>query len=71
MKRNPDGSFSSAGAEEAVRAKLAAIDFAERRYFESAIRDAIDVNAIPPCDPVAQAMLIKATMEWVWLGRGF
>lgn len=35
----------------------------KRRYYESAIRDAVAAGAIPPCDPAEKAMAFAALIE--------
>jgi len=52
------------GSEQPLRDYLCSIDLAERRYFESALRDTNQSGAYETFDPVDQAMVIKATMEW-------
>jgi hypothetical protein len=51
--------------EPAIRAKLCAVESAELGYFESAIRDAMDDDAIEPGDSHAQALSLRAAMEGI------
>lgn len=42
-----------------LRAKVEEILSAQRRYYESAIRDAVAAGSIPACDPAVQADLVQ------------
>ena len=52
-------------SEPAISEKLCAVESAELGYFESAIRDAMDDNAIEPGDSHAQALSLRAAMEGI------
>ncbi len=46
-----------------LRRKIAEIMAAERKYYESAIRDAVAAKLIPPCDPAMKAGLLQAYLS--------
>ncbi len=51
--------------EPVLAGKLCAIESAELRHFESAIREAITREAIEPCSPRAEALSLRAAMHGI------
>ncbi len=51
--------------EAKVSAKVRDICARKRRYFETAISDAVAQGAIPPCDPIEKAASLAALIEGV------